>query len=780
MGRRKTSNWPASQRRLAQQTAADKAADKAADLAAATRRAEDDTEVSAALAEQGLEPTTNDDAVLSVYDALRRQADDYERAAAAARERTQAAADAEAAAEATRRRLDAELAEAAAARGAAEALQAEAAAERAQVRVRSERVSVREQEARDGFAAQAETARAELEAELRRHRQEAQIEEEERRRTLVAEHAAQVALLEEDRAALRRSEEELHYDKLALLGQQIQLQRKVDALEAEIQARAAADVAALDRELQVLRIQTDARTETIDELRKQLAEREQQLLRIGGTDPQYLIGERDRLAAANAELRGKLAERLADDDLHRLRWLEQQHREVAGERDRLAYRVQELEGEALASRINNLQMKQLSDAERHFEVLSRGYESRISELHGTVEQLTRDRPDAGTPLFPRCVAMDEDPNLNEPGVVSADRPDLSQLSRSLQVVMLADSRRAYRLNDVCVLLGGLAMSRLHLLEGMSGIGKTSLPVALAKALGTECAVVEVQAGWRDRTDLFGHHNTFERRFEESEFLQALYRAQTPRYRERPFFIVLDEMNLARPEQYFSVLLSKIEYEGEPIQLVTRGTGRAPQWFVDGWRIRLPSNVWFIGTANQDESTLEFADKTYNRAHLMELPAQRPSLPRPAAVPEIEPYGAAALRRSFEQASQAHRADTAEVREFLNVIADDLREYGRAVMGPRLERQMEAFVPVVVAAHAGDTVAEQPEGDDRGQDGRSLAADHFLARKVLRSLRGRYDVTPGGLGKIRDAVCAAWELRRLRGVPVRCVRLLDDEQRRREG
>ncbi|MEV4139355.1 AAA family ATPase [Dactylosporangium sp. NPDC049742] len=776
MGRQKKSNWLASQRRLAQQTAAD----KAADLAAAVRRAEDDTEVSAALAEQGLEPTANDDAVLSAYDALRRQAEDYERAATAARKRTQAAADAEAAAEATRQRLDTELAEAAAARDAAEALQAEATAERAQLHIRSEKVSVREREARDGFAAQAEAARAELEVELRRRRQEALVEEEERRRTLAAEHATQVASLEEDRVALRQSADKLHYDKLALLGQQIQLQRKVDDLEAEIQARAAADVAALDRELQVLRIQTDARTETIDELRKQLAEREQQLLRIGGTDPQYLIDERDRLAASNVELRGKLAERLADDDLHRLRWLEQQHREVTGERDRLAYRVQELEGEALASRINNLQMKQLSDAERHFEVLSRGYESRIAELHGTVEQLTRDRPDPGTPLFPRCVAMDEDPNLSEPGVVSADRPDLSQLSRSLQAVMLADSRRAYRLNDVCVLLGGLAMSRLHLLEGMSGIGKTSLPVALAKALGTECAVVEVQAGWRDRTDLFGHHNTFERRFEESEFLQALYMAQTPRYRERPFFIVLDEMNLARPEQYFSVLLSKIEHDGEPIQLVTRSTGRAPQWFVDGWRIRLPSNVWFIGTANQDESTLEFADKTYNRAHLMELPAQRPWLPRPATVPDIEPYSTAALRKSFDQASQAHRADTAEVREFLNVIADDLREHGRAIIGPRLERQMEAFVPVVVAAHAGDLVAEQPEGDDSGQDGRSLATDHFLARKVLRSLRGRYDVTPGGLGKIRDTVCTAWELRKLRGAPVRCVRLLDDEQRRREG
>ncbi|GAB3329196.1 hypothetical protein GCM10027452_01450 [Micromonospora halotolerans] len=777
MGRRRSKpNWPPNQRRSAQQAAAD----KIADLAVADKRAEDDTEVRAALAEQGLEPTTNDDAVLSAYDALLRQAADYERAARAARERIQAAADAEAAADAARQRLDADIAEAASARDAAEALRAEATTELAQLRLRSEQVSAREQEARDGFTAQAQAAHAELDAELERRRQAAQIEEEERRRGLAEEHAEQVARLQEDQAALRRSEEELNDQRRAVLGQQFQLQRKLDDLEAEIQARAAADVAALDRELQVLRIQSDARIKTIDELRKQLADQEQQLLRIGGTDPQYLIDERDRLAADNAELRGKLAERLADDDLHRLRWLERQHREVTGERDRLAYRVQELEGAALASRINNLQLKQLSDAERHFEVVARGYESRIAELHGTVEQLTRDRPDPGTPLFPRCVAMDDDPQLNEPGAISAERPNLSQLARSLQAVMFADSRRAYRLNDVCVLLGGLAMSRLHLLEGMSGIGKTSLPVALAKALGTECTVVEVQAGWRDRTDLFGHHNTFERRFEESEFLQALYLAQTPRYRERPFFIVLDEMNLARPEQYFSVLLSKLEHEGEPIQLVTRGTGRAPQWFVDGWRIRLPRNVWFIGTANQDESTLEFADKTYNRAHLMELPAQRPWLPQAATVPEIEPYGAVALRKSFEQAKQTHRTDTTEVREFLEEIADDLREHGRAVMGPRLERQLEAFVPVVVAAHAGDPVAERPEGEDSGQDGRSLAADHFLARKVLRSLRGRYDVTPGGLNKIRDVVCTVWELRGLRGAPVRCVRLLDDEQRRREG
>ncbi|MEO6086384.1 MAG: hypothetical protein ABIQ18_25045, partial [Umezawaea sp.] len=305
--------------------------------------------------------------------------------------------------------------------------------------------------------------------------------------------------------------------------------------------------------------------------------------------------------------------------------------------------------------------------------------------------------------------------------------------------------------------------------------------ALASALGADCAVIEVQAGWRDRTDLFGHHNTFEHRFEESEFLQALYRAQTPRHRDRPFFIVLDEMNLSRPEQYFSVVLSKLENDdGEPVQLVTKGGGRAPRHLVGGTHIALPGNVWFIGTANQDESTLEFAAKTYNRAYLMELPSQHPRLADVNAS-EIPRYGTNGLRRAFAAAGVAHAEDVNAVVEFLHGLTADLHEHGRAMMGPRVEKQLKLFVPVVAAAWAGTAaVAEGHDYGDSGQDGRALAADHFLAMKVLRSLRGRYDVTPEGIGKLRDAVRAGWELHEMAGEPVRCVRLLDDEQRRREG
>ena len=58
--------------------------------------------------------------------------------------------------------------------------------------------------------------------------------------------------------------------------------------------------------------------------------------------------------------------------------------------------------------------------------------------------------------------------------------------------------------------------------------------------------------------LFGYYNAFEKRFAESEFTKALYRAVMPANTDRPMVIVLDEMNLAHPEQYFSVMLSKLE------------------------------------------------------------------------------------------------------------------------------------------------------------------------------------------------------------------------------
>ncbi|WP_435586214.1 AAA family ATPase [Micromonospora aurantiaca (nom. illeg.)] len=782
---------------------------KAADIRLAVAQAGNTDEVLSALDGEQLTPAKEFTAVpagpgnisaaqlLAAFDALVEQRAEYMRCAESARERERAAEDQVRQLDALREETGLEHKKATAARAEADRHLREAVARSERLAEREAQVHSREREAEAGFSSRAAEAHDRLTAELAQRRdavradldagraavaaeRERLLEELERQRSeWASSYKRQRDELERSRTELTKQEDRLTFDRGALRGLQIDLERREAEMEAEITARAAAEVATIDHELHTTRIKAEAAEKLVDDLSARLQKHESDLLKIGNVDPSRLMEQLERVRSENAELRDKLAARLDDDDLDLLRRLEQQNHELKARREQLEYQLQELRGNVLANRINNLQVKQLSDAEQHFALLTRGYETRIAELKSTIEDLYRDRPDPGTPLFPRCVGMDDDATLNDVGDLVDEVPDLSKLARALQATMFSDSARAYRLNDVCAVLGGLAMSRLHLLEGMSGIGKTSLPRALAAALGTHCAVIEVQAGWRDRTDLFGHHNTFEKRFEETEFLQALYQAQTPRFRDRPYFIVLDEMNLSRPEQYFSVMLSKLENDdGKLLQLVTKGSGRAPRHMPGGTSIALPDNVWFIGTANQDESTLEFADKTYNRSYLMELPAQRPWLPRTAH--QVQPYSTQALRAAFAAAGNQHRAAAESALDLIRSLEGDLYEHGRVRMSPRVEAQLENYVPVVMAAWEGERPQEHQDYDDSEQDGLALATDHFLATKVLRQLRGRYDVNSERIAALQESVKRHWEQAGFVGGPMRCLGVLEDEQRRRDG
>ena len=82
--------------------------------------------------------------------------------------------------------------------------------------------------------------------------------------------------------------------------------------------------------------------------------------------------------------------------------------------------------------------------------------------------------------------------------------------------------------------------------------------------------------------------TFEKQFYESNFLQALYKASCPKYQNIPFIVVLDEMNLSHPEQYFADLLSALEQEPEQqhLSLMTASVASAPECMADGGK-KLP-------------------------------------------------------------------------------------------------------------------------------------------------------------------------------------------------
>jgi antitoxin component HigA of HigAB toxin-antitoxin module len=347
--------------------------------------------------------------------------------------------------------------------------------------------------------------------------------------------------------------------------------------------------------------------------------------------------------------------------------------------------------------------------------------------------------------FPACSAYDLDPELLS-ATETREFDSLADLVDEARHRMATNASGSFYYSepDVRLFLAGLAASRLHLLQGISGTGKTSLPREFFRAIGGDESfeIIEVQAGWRDRDDLFGYYNAFEKRFVETEFTKALYRALLPANEDRPMVVVLDEMNLAHPEQYFGSMLSILENavtEEGYLPLLSSEVPRLPARF-KGPRLPLPRNVWFVGTANHDETTVSFADKTHDRAHVQELPPRHTEFrARPQGL--ADPISYQALERAFEQSRLEHLDDARKVKAFLDgTLRDAFSTFGIG-WGNRLDRQIDRFVPVVL--DAGGTLTE--------------AVDHLVATKLVRKLEDRFGVQADELDNFALTIEARWEL-----------------------
>lgn len=97
---------------------------------------------------------------------------------------------------------------------------------------------------------------------------------------------------------------------------------------------------------------------------------------------------------------------------------------------------------------------------------------------------------------------------------------------------------------------------LIILAGDSGSGKTNLVKSFAKAVGGKSIIIPVKPNWTSSEDLLGYYNPLEKKYLATPFLETLIEAQ--QNPEIPYFICLDEMNLARVEYYFADFLSLLE------------------------------------------------------------------------------------------------------------------------------------------------------------------------------------------------------------------------------
>ena len=271
----------------------------------------------------------------------------------------------------------------------------------------------------------------------------------------------------------------------------------------------------------------------------------------------------------------------------------------------------------------------------------------------------------------------------------------------------------YDISDIRRFVAGMAVSHILILQGMSGTGKTSLAHAFGSFVDNSSTVIPVQPMWKERTDLIGYYNEFTKRFNETLLLEKMYEAN---YSDDIYVTVLDEMNIARVEYYFAEFLSLLELPNPDeryLDVVSDKWETDPEQLKDG-RIKLPCNMWFIGTANNDDSTFAISDKVYDRAMILNLDTkcERFVAPTTGKVRISKDQFEALVDEALREYDVSLRN-----RQRLEALDKYLIDHFHITFGNRIMKQIRTYIPVYISCG----------GDELD------ALDDILAKKVIRKL-----------------------------------------------
>ena len=278
----------------------------------------------------------------------------------------------------------------------------------------------------------------------------------------------------------------------------------------------------------------------------------------------------------------------------------------------------------------------------------------------------------------------------------------------------------YSIQDIRRFIAGLSVTKLIILQGMSGTGKTSMALAFGKFLQNNTTVIPIQPMWKERTDLIGYYNEFTKEFNETDLLNKMYEAN---YTKQIYITVLDEMNIARVEYYFAEFLSLLEIpnpEERNLTIVSSRWENDPAKIDSIGKLRMPLNMWFIGTANNDDSTFAISDKVYDRAMVINLDTKA----EPFEGTNVGPIRITSeyYYKMVEKAQLEYELSERNKKR-IEKLDKYLVEKFHITFGNRIMKQIRSYVPVLVAC--GGTELE--------------GLDDILSRKVLRKLESKNPV-----------------------------------------
>lgn len=286
------------------------------------------------------------------------------------------------------------------------------------------------------------------------------------------------------------------------------------------------------------------------------------------------------------------------------------------------------------------------------------------------------------------------------------------------------------------------MSPLVVLAGISGTGKSLLPKRYSEAMGIHMVSLAVQPRWDSPQDLFGFFNHLEGRYKATELARAMVqfeRYNRPSWKlptdwnherdDRMLLVLLDEMNLARVEYYFSEFLSKLETRRsilndeenprsrDPVEIaLDTGSLREGEHNI---RLYPGRNLLFTGTMNEDESTQSLSDKVLDRACVLRFgrPAKMASAQAQTQL-AAEKNGLAYDTWRLWCEPDLSSADEKKVNAWIGELNDAMEQIGK----PFAHRVHQAIL-----AYAGN----YPRESNRVQ----LAMADQIEQRIMPKLRG---------------------------------------------
>jgi len=262
---------------------------------------------------------------------------------------------------------------------------------------------------------------------------------------------------------------------------------------------------------------------------------------------------------------------------------------------------------------------------------------------------------------------------------------------------------ALKINDI---------SPLVVLAGISGTGKSELPRRYAEGMGIHPVILAVQPRWDSPQDLFGFYNYLESRYKATELARAmvqfeLYNSQTwplpadwnYSRSDRMLLVLLDEMNLARVEYYFSEFLSRLETR-RGINLDNNEERAKAEIALEmgslhqgekSIRLFPGHNVLFSGTMNEDETTQALSDKVLDRACVMRFG-------RPKQLSEQDDNPRTVPNKNgltFDQWKSFHKSTLSaterdQVNRWINKLNDAMEQISRP-FGHRVAQAIHSYI-----------------------------------------------------------------------------------------